>query len=76
MSNERRIFWYEKLNMRHHPQLTMDDIAKGGMTQFQELFTVIPCEPEDFKRYTCLSILATFNYRVCGTCVFHAQLAR
>ena len=32
----------------------MDDTAKGGLTLFQELFTVIPCAPKDFKRqYHC-----------------------
>ena len=29
----------------------MDDTAKGGLTLFQELFTVIPCVPKDFQRY-------------------------
>ena len=28
----------------------IDDTAKGGLSQFQELFTVIPCAPKDFKR--------------------------
>ena len=27
----------------------MDDTAKGGLTQFWELLTVIPCAPKDFK---------------------------
>ena len=27
----------------------MDNTAKGGLTQFQELFAVIPCTPKDFK---------------------------
>ena len=32
----------------------MDDTAKGGLTQFLELFIVIPCAPKDFKRqYHC-----------------------
>ena len=26
-----------------------DDSAKGGLTQFWELFTVIPCGPKMFK---------------------------
>ena len=30
--------------------LAIDDTAKGGLTQFWELFTVIPCAPKDFKR--------------------------
>ena len=29
---------------------TMDDTANGGLTQFQELLTVIPCALKDFKR--------------------------
>ena len=29
--------------------LIMDDTAKGGLTQFSELFTVIPWAPKDFK---------------------------
>ena len=29
---------------------TTDDSAKGGLTQFRELFTVIPCARKDFKR--------------------------
>ena len=28
----------------------MDDSAKGGLPQFWEIFTVIPCAPKDFKR--------------------------
>ena len=28
----------------------IDDSAKGGLTQFRELFTVIPCARKDFKR--------------------------
>ena len=28
----------------------MDDTAKGGLTQFLEVFIVIPCAPKDFKR--------------------------
>ena len=28
----------------------MDDTVKGGLTQFYELFTLIPCAPKDFKR--------------------------
>ena len=31
-------------------QRAMDNNAKGGLTQFQELLTVIPCAPKDFKR--------------------------
>ena len=31
-------------------QRAVDDTAKGGLTQFWELFTVIPCAPKDFKR--------------------------
>ena len=27
----------------------MDDTAEGGLTQFWELFTVIPCASKDFK---------------------------
>ena len=29
----------------------MDDTAKGGLTQFLDLLTVIPCAPKYFKRY-------------------------
>ena len=29
----------------------IDDTAKGGLTQFWELFTVIHCAPKDFKHY-------------------------
>ena len=29
---------------------TIDDYAKGGLTQFRELFTVIPSPRKDFKR--------------------------
>ena len=29
---------------------TMDDSAKGSLTQIWELFTVIPCRLTDFKR--------------------------
>ena len=28
----------------------IDDSAKGGLTQFWELFTMIPCEPKYLKR--------------------------
>ena len=28
----------------------IDNSDKGGLTQFRELFTVIPCERKDFKR--------------------------
>ena len=28
----------------------IDDTAKGGLAQFLELLTVIPCAPKDFKR--------------------------
>ena len=28
----------------------MDDTAKGGLAQFWELFTVIPCAPRHLKR--------------------------
>ena len=28
---------------------TMEDTDKGGLTQFLELFTVIPCAPKDLK---------------------------
>ena len=28
----------------------IDDSAKGGMTQFWELFTMIPCAPKYLKR--------------------------
>ena len=30
-------------------QSAIDDTAKGGLTIFWELFTVIPCTPKDFK---------------------------
>ena len=34
--------------------MIMDDTGKGGLTLFQELFTVIPCAPKDLKRsYHC-----------------------
>ena len=29
----------------------IDDTVKWGLTQFKELFTVIPCAPKDFERY-------------------------
>ena len=29
---------------------SIDDSAKEGLTQFRELFTVIPCAPKDYKR--------------------------
>ena len=29
----------------------MDDAAMGGLTQFQELFTIIPCVRKDLKPY-------------------------
>ena len=35
----------------YNPFATLiDDSAKGGLTQFGELFTVIPCAHKDFKR--------------------------
>ena len=34
----------------------IDDFAKGGLTQFGELFTVIPCARKDFTR--CLKAFA------------------
>ena len=34
----------------HIVSYSIDDNAKGGLTQFKELFTVIPCAPRDFKR--------------------------
>ena len=32
-------------------QDTIDDSTKGGLTQFGELFTMIPCAPKDFKKH-------------------------
>ena len=29
---------------------SIDDTAKGGLTKFQQLFTVTPCATKDFKR--------------------------
>ena len=37
----------------------MDHTAKGGLTIFWELFTVIPCSPKHLKRY-CHRYLKTF----------------
>ena len=31
------------------PSSGMDDTAIGGLTQFQQLFAIIPCAPKDFK---------------------------
>ena len=39
--------------MQHFTRIgnaTMDDTAKGGLAQFYELLTVIPCARKDFKR--------------------------
>ena len=33
-----------------YQQNSMDDNAKGSLSQFRELFTVIPCAPNYFKR--------------------------
>ena len=34
--------------------IAIDDTAKGGLTQFWEIFTVITCAPKDFRcKYHC-----------------------
>ena len=40
----------EKFSNHTCPFLAIDDTAKGGLTTFWELFTVIPCVPKDIKR--------------------------
>ena len=45
------VFDWRRFTLFHMGEGTIDNTAKGGMTLFWELFTVIPCAPKDFKRY-------------------------
>ena len=45
-----RVNLWMKQNIYTAEQVPIDDSAEGGLTQFWELFTAIPCLPKDSKR--------------------------
>ena len=42
----------------------MDGNAKGGLIQFWELLTVIPCTPKDFKHSYLMTFGSQIKYEV------------
>ena len=47
------VWWFRNLAIyftKNGKYIGMDDTAKGGLTQFKERFTVIPCASKDLKR--------------------------